>query len=115
MIRKKSHGLPSSLLFPKINGCELPGGSILRVQPSDPYHKVNAMTPKSNVQTGQQQQQSQLGNALDGENADNCPKTTTSTGNTENNLPEKAGEIQPDQSGGEDAEEDLDDFFASLE
>jgi len=99
--------------FTKVNGCELPGGSVLRVEPSDPYYKVAAKTSKSDSDSQTEQQQSPATAVGMGENAsgggtteDLCDPTTGNT--TEKQLEESGG-------GGADSEEDLDGFFASLE
>jgi hypothetical protein len=106
--------LPTS--FHKVNGCELPGGSILRVEPSDPYHKVAAKTWKANPQI-EQQSQSQLMAAAMGSD-----KNTSDGGRTEVIRDGTTGstlETKLEDSGGgvasEEEEEDLDDFFSSLE
>lgn len=93
-----------TIIIRKLDGCELPGGSVLRVEPSDPYHKVTAITSKSDCWLEKQQQ---------------IESSVTQMGG--NSLGEKNMEDQGDPkqndttAGGADAEEDLDDFFASLE
>mmetsp|Transcript_24029 Transcript_24029/g.26799 ORF Transcript_24029/g.26799 Transcript_24029/m.26799 type:complete len:365 (-) Transcript_24029:102-1196(-) len=72
----------------QVNGCELPGGTILSVQPSDPFHKAKSSTASS--YTEQQIPSAVVANEHDIE------------------------KINGYECGGND-EEDLDDFFASLE
>jgi hypothetical protein len=102
--------------FTKVNGCELPGGSVIRVEPSDPNYKVAAKTskPDSDSQTETEQQQSTVtavGMAEKvsggGTAEDFCDSTIENT--TEKQLEESGG------GGADNEEEDLDDFFASLE
>ncbi len=88
----------------KVNGCELPGGSVLRVEPSDPYHKVNAMASKSDSQLKDHQQMEALASET---------KESPLKGATAEELGDQK-ENGNTVSGGNE-QEDLDDFFASLE
>ena len=93
--------------FRKVNGCELPEGSVLRVEPSDPYHKVTAKTSKSNSWAEKQQQESESSVSGKGEITERV-LNDGATGNA-------AEKQQEEAVGGANEEEDLDDFFASLE
>ncbi len=94
----------TTIIIRKLDGCELPGGSVLRVEPSDPYHKVTAITPKSDSRLETQQKMESSGSKIG-----------------ESSLGEKNIEDRGDPkesgatAGGANEEEDLDDFFASLE
>ena len=84
----------------------MPGGSVLRVEPSDPYHKVTAKTSKSNSRT-ENQQQTEL--SIDTQSGRNL-------GAIHDEIARNSAKKQPEKSaGGADEEEDLDVFFASLE
>ena len=89
----------------------MPGGCVLRVEPSDPHYKVTAKRSKSDSQTQHQpvlEVQSSVieENIRSQENKVNDTKTST----------EATVEKQSKELDGEaNEEEDLDDFFASLE
>ena len=89
----------------------MPGGCVLRVEPSDPRYKVTAKRSKSNSQTQNQpvievQSSTIEENIRSRENKVNDTKTSS----------EATVEKRPKELDGEaNEEEDLDDFFASLE
>lgn len=72
-----------------MNGCELPGGVVLNVEPSDPLHK--------------QRNKDKSGHGAD---LSHREQSGTTTGH-ENENQDQGPEIEN--------EDDLDDFFASLE
>ena len=93
----------TTIIIRKLDGCELPGGSVLRVEPSDPYHKVTAITSKSASRLETQQQMESSGSKI-GEN---------SLG--EKNIEDQGDPKENGTTAGGANEEELDDFFASLE
>jgi len=102
------------LSFSKVNGCELPGGSILRVEPSDPYYKLVVKTPKSGSRIEEQQSQSQAKVGIG--------RTTPGAGQTKDSdrgiRATSDKQLEEPGSGAaheEETDEGLDDFFASLE
>jgi len=107
--------LQQNELFPsltKVNGCELPGGNILRVEPSNPYYKVTANFPKSDSRK-EKEEQSSTKTVEMGADTSGVGLTEAKTyHNTEGETTEKQSENSGD---GVNEEEDLDDFFASLE
>mmetsp|Transcript_7643 Transcript_7643/g.16477 ORF Transcript_7643/g.16477 Transcript_7643/m.16477 type:complete len:174 (+) Transcript_7643:1522-2043(+) len=122
---RRCHSHLRPLLFPKVNGCELPGGFILSVQPSDPHHKVttkislngsaNALHSKEHLPpratAGVTKEHDSSGNKM-------AEEALPTTGKTENSMHINMAQNTSEEHNGnepDEEEEDLDDFFASFE
>ena len=107
-----------------MNGCELPGNVVLKVEPSDPLHKKqriktqdNSITPIQPVGGKTQQDQ----NLNLGASDKVVLRNSSENDHSERTSPKQQSDhqqpdIQNDNDGPTDNEEDdLDGFFASLE
>ena len=108
----------------KMNGCELPGNVVLKVEPSDPLHKKQRRKAPDNNSTTVQPVE---GTTRQGQNLNHERSCKVVVRNSsENDLSERTDpklqfdhhqpDIQNDNDGPTDKEDDdLDGFFASLE
>mmetsp|Transcript_16331 Transcript_16331/g.30299 ORF Transcript_16331/g.30299 Transcript_16331/m.30299 type:complete len:125 (-) Transcript_16331:552-926(-) len=99
----------NSICWFKVNGCELPGGEILVVEPSDPSHKLRKKASSPN----------HYGPASETTEEQNTQQNTTTTTTNESietgNPTEENGNQAPSTKVDGDEDDNLDDFFASLE
>lgn len=95
----------------KVNGCELPGGEVLLVQPSDPLHKIRKnkhygpASASSYMEAPAAQQEMKKESENPNEQPIHIPDTVEKTATT--------GVTETKEE--DDDDDNLDDFFASLE
>jgi hypothetical protein len=95
------------VLYFKVNGCELPGGEVLLVQPSDPSHKL-----RKNKHYGPASTSNEAPAELEAKDEPENPETIGKTDLVETTAPTEVNESKKEK---EDDNDNLDDFFASLE
>lgn len=89
----------------------MPGGRVLRVEPSDPYHRVTPQRSKSNAQIQHQPVIEALTSVIEENIRSGGIKVNDTKTTTEGAVEKQSKELD----GEANEEEDLDDFFASLE
>jgi hypothetical protein len=102
-----------------MDGCELPGGVILKVEPSDPFHKKRRMTTQNNVAHAEGKGRSQPKNVSGPKNGDSRHpdkpyQQQIALGQCQGKV-DNHNDADDEPKDDDDNDDDLDDFFASIE